>query len=166
MFDTSEFSLEKLGLSVEVKNLPAIRVACVRHVGPYAECATAWEALCGWAGPKGLFTPQTQFFGVCHDDPQVTPPEKIRFDACITVASEIEGEGDVFIAEIPGGDHAVAVHTGPYDTLCKAYAAICGQWGPTSGREFATAPSVEQYLTDPKTTPPEETKTEIRLPLK
>ena len=32
---------------------------------------------------------------------------------------------------MPGGDHAVAVHKGPYARLAAFYAHLCGEWIPT-----------------------------------
>ena len=62
--------------------------------GPTQVGAT-WGRLCQWAGMRGLFGPDTQCFGVCYDDPEITPPDKIRYDACLTVNRPVEAEGDV-----------------------------------------------------------------------
>ncbi|MFV0423110.1 AraC family transcriptional regulator [Oleidesulfovibrio sp.] len=137
----------------------------MRHTGPYEQCDGAWKELCDWACPKGLFGPQTQVLGVGYDDPEITPPEKIRYDACISVGPDVEGEGSVGIREIEGGEYVTAIWKGPYTGLMNVYAALCGQWGPSSGREFSGKPCVEQYLNDPATTKPEDLLTEIRIPL-
>ncbi|EFL51416.1 transcriptional regulator, AraC family [Solidesulfovibrio fructosivorans JJ]] len=152
-------------LEVTIKRLPPLRVACVRHVGPYDQCEAAWVKLCAEAGKRGLFGPDTKFLGVGHDDPQITPPEKIRYDACLTVPEGFAGTPELPVAVVGDGDYATAVIKGPYTLLAGAYAWLCGVWGPDSGREFAGAPSLEFYLNDPKTTPPEEWLTEICVPL-
>lgn len=152
-------------LNVTVKRLPPLRVACVRHVGPYDQCETAWAKLFGQAGPLGLFGPQTRFIGLGHDDPASTAPEKIRYDACLTVPDWFSGTPELPVAVIGDGDYACAVVKGPYSQLAAAYASLCGGWGPDSGREFAAAPCIEFYLNDPKTTAPGELLTEICLPL-
>lgn len=156
---------DMMELAVTIKRLPPLRVALVRHVGPYDQCGAAWDKLCGLAGPLGLFGPDTQFLGVGHDDPRITPPEKIRYDACLTVPEGYAGTPDLPVAVIGDGDYATAVVKGPYTNLAPAYAWLCGVWGPDSGREFAAKPSMEVYLNDPKATPPEEWLTEIRVPL-
>jgi AraC family transcriptional regulator len=152
-------------MDVEIKNLDPIRVAFVRHVGPYAGCGAAWEKLCAWAGPRGLFGPDTRFLGICHDDPQITPPEKIRYDACVTVGAEVVPEGEVGAQETVGGEYAVTLHRGPYEQLHATYERLCGEWLPHSGREPAIAPCFEVYLNDPKTTRPAELLTQIHMPL-
>ena len=57
-------------MDVRIEKIEPIRVACVRHTGPYEECAGAWNKLCGWAGPRGLFGPQTRMIGISYDDPR------------------------------------------------------------------------------------------------
>jgi AraC family transcriptional regulator len=159
------FTLESLGLEPEVKVLTPVRVAFVRHTGPYAQCEAAWKILCDWAFPQGLVTAQTQFMGICYDDPEVTAPDKIRYDACISVPDNVQAEHPVAIREVEGGEYVCAVWKGPYTGLTNAYAALCGQWGGRSGREFRAAPSVEVYLNDCTSTPEQELLTEIRMPL-
>ncbi len=41
--------------------------------------------------------------GMPHENPRVTPPERLRFDCCVLVTSTIEPEGEVGIREIGGG---------------------------------------------------------------
>src|SRR5262249_47535112 len=60
-----------------VEALPPRRVAFVRNVGPYNTVGPAFERLMGWAGRRGLLGPGSAVLGVCHDDPDVTPPEKV-----------------------------------------------------------------------------------------
>ena len=152
-------------MEVRIVTVPEKTVACVRHVGPYKDCGTAWEKLCTWGGPKGLLGMGTEFLGICYDDPEVTPADKIRYDACITVPQATLGDSDVTIREIGGGDYATAVHKGSYDNLIGAYGFVCGQWLPQSGREISSAPSIEIYRNNPEDTPEEELITEIYVPL-
>ncbi|WP_028588131.1 AraC family transcriptional regulator [Desulfocurvus vexinensis] len=152
-------------MDVNVKTLPETTVAYVRHTGPYMGCGAAWERLCAWAGPRGLLGPQARFLGLSHDDPESTPPERVRYDACIAVAPQTRPEGDVGVKTVGGGQYAVVLHQGPYETMHATYAHVCGVWGPGSGREFSPQPSVEIYLRDPAITPPQELLTEIWVPL-
>lgn len=159
-------SLQDLNLTVEVKTLPAIHVAKVRHVGPYEKCEPAFETLCGWAAPKGLLNPSTQVFGISYDDPRTTAPEKIRYDACITVPEGTPLEAPIEELIIPEGDYACATYKGPCSGIAAAYAALESEGLKIIGREYSYEPCVELYLSDPSTTPEEEQLTEIRLPLK
>ncbi len=152
-------------MDVKLLKMDPMRVAFVRHTGPYQEVGEAWGRLCGWAGPRGLFGPQTRMLGLCHDDPEVTPPDKIRYDACMTVGPNVQAEGEVGVQETPGGEYAMTVHQGPYENLAKTYAAVCGQWLPQQGREPKSGPSIEIYLNSPEETKPEDLVTEVYVPV-
>jgi AraC family transcriptional regulator len=152
-------------MTVEVKRIEKLRVAFVRHTGPYNEVGSAWEKLCAWAGPKGLLGPEARFLAVSHDDPEITAPGKLRYDAAVEVPETVGPEGEIGIQEIGQGDYATAIHTGPYRNLSQTYAAVCGQWAPSSGRDIASGPALEFYLNSPDSTPEPDLKTEICLPL-
>jgi AraC family transcriptional regulator len=60
----------------------------------------------------------------------------------------------------------VLEHTGPYATLAGAYDWLYGVWLPQSGEEPRDAPPIELYVNDPRTTPPNDLRTDIRLPVR
>jgi len=160
--------LEKAALpavEVAVKRLQPFRVAYARHIGPYDQVGEAWSKLMMWAGPRRLLGPSMVRLGIPHDDPEITPPERLRYDAALVVPDGVTGSGDVAIQEIAGGQYAVAMHRGPYDRLGETYAALCGQWLPASGREARNAPPLEFYRVSFEQAPPEEFVTEICVPL-
>lgn len=153
-------------MEVMITRKEALRVACARAVGPYKQSAgEAWNKMMAWAGPKGLFGPSTRCIGVGYDNPSTTAPELLRYDACVTVGPEVDGEGEIVVSELPGGEYATVVHKGPYEELEKTYMWFYGVWLPQSGREPAMRPGYEVYLNDPTRTPPEELLTEINMPL-
>lgn len=152
-------------MNVVIKSVAPMRVAFVRHVGPYASCHFAWDKLCPYMGKEGYLGPDSCFVGICHDDPDVTPADKIRYDACVTVGPDFKPEGEIGVQTIAGGDYAVATHAGPYDKLSETYAKIMGQWLPRSGRELRSAPSFETYINDPNSTAPGDLLTDVHVPL-
>jgi len=152
-------------MDVKIERLEPLHVAFVRHVGPYHEVHQAWETLCARLGKEGRLGGASRFVGVCYDDPEVTPPEKIRYDACVTVDEDFTPAGEVGVQTIPGGEFAVVTHCGPYEQLSQTYAALFGQWLPHSGRELRSEPSLEFYLNDPEGTNPEDLLTDIYAPL-
>jgi AraC family transcriptional regulator len=157
---------KEIVMEATVVNLESMEVAFVRHVGPYKDCHLAWTALCDWAGPRGLITPEAHTLALCHDDPDVTPEDKIRYDACITVAGPVDALAPVGTKTIPGGRYAKTLHKGPYENLHRTYAQLCGQWAPQNGHEADAGASIEVYLDDPHTTAPENLRTEVHVPLK
>jgi AraC family transcriptional regulator len=152
-------------MKVEIRNIQSMRVAFVRHVGPYNEVGEAWDCLCTHLGKEGHLGSASQFIGICYDDPEVTPPEKIRYDACITVDDGFVPERDVAVQTIGGGEYAVTTHLGPYNELGKTYARLFGEWLLKSDRELRSEPCLEFYLNDPDGTEPEDLITDICLPL-
>ncbi len=151
---------------VTIRTFEPIDVAFIRHTGPYSECGAAWEKLCGFPGLQKTFGPDTQFIGICYDDPDVTEASKLRLDVCVSVPAGFVPDDGLSTQRIAGGDYGVYVHTGPYSGLHDAYRRIYGEWLPESGREVQYAPSLEVYLDDCSKTPPEKLRTEIRVPLK
>ena len=152
-------------VDVQVKKLSSRQVIFVRHIGPYPECGKAWEKLCTWAGPQGFFQPGVEFIGLCYDDPDITPADKIRYDACITVEGEIQSEGEIGVQIIDGGLYAMTTHQGSYNNLSQTYAALCGQWAPQNGYEIRSMPSLEIYLNSPEDTPEDELLTDVHIPI-
>ena len=152
-------------VEVAVRRLQPLRVAYVRHIGPYDQVGAAWSKLMMWAGPKRLLGPNMVRLGIPHDDPEITPPERLRYDAALAVPDSATGSGEVAIQEVAGGEYAVAIHRGPYDRMGQTYAALCGQWLPASGREARDAPPLEIYRIAFGQAPPEEFVTEICVPL-
>ena len=85
---------------VEVKEMPELNVAYVRHIGPYKGDSKLFESLFGklmkWAGPRGLLRfPETKVLSVYHDDPKITDEEKLRTSACITIPEDSPVVGEI-----------------------------------------------------------------------
>jgi AraC family transcriptional regulator len=154
-------------MNARIESMDPTRVAFVRHFGPYEEVAGTWQQLCAWAGPKGLLGPDSRMFGVCHDDPDITPAGEIRYDACIEVRDGVGPDGGVGVQTVAGGAYAVATHRGPYTGLADTYRALMGRWMPAHGHVPATdRPCLEFYRNDPNTTPPEELVTDVWVPVR
>lgn len=152
-------------LAVRIEQFSLTRLAFVHHIGPYNEVGKAWGRLYAWAGPRGLLGPATESVGVVHDDPDITPPERLRYDAALVVNERVRPEGEIGIMDVPPGEYAVTMHRGPYEKLSETYARLCGGWLPASGREARSAPAIEIYHSMPQTTPPDQLLTEIHVPL-
>ena len=152
-------------MKVEIKNIEKMSVAFLRHVGPYDQVGKAWDHLCMYLGKDGHLGSGSQFVGICYDDPDVTAPEKIRYDACITVDESFESQGDIGIQIIGGGEYAVTTHFGPYNKLGLTYNKLFGQWLLQSDRRLRSEPCLEFYLNDPDGTEPQDLLTDVCLPL-
>ena len=152
--------------AMEVKDVPPAQVVFLRHVGPYDEVGKTWGRLMQWAGMRGLLGPGVRMIGIVHDDPEVTPPEKLRYDAAVTVTRPIEPQGEFGTLELAGGRYAVATHRGPYEALSRTYHQIYGNWLPRQGYDVRDCPAFEEYLNSPQGTKPEELLTRIWVPIR
>jgi AraC family transcriptional regulator len=93
-------------------------------------------------------------------------PGLITIDGCLPIAAPFTGDvrGNVRADTLPGGPVATMIHTGPYDKLIGAHAAM-QQWIEAQGFVAQGAPW-EAYITDPAEYPdPNDWKTEIFWPL-
>lgn len=150
---------------VEVKELPPLRLVFLRHVGPYNEVGTTWGRLMTWAGTRGLLGPNMKLLGIVYDDPDVTPLDKVRYEAAVTVSGVAQPEGEFGVMEFAAGSYAVGTHKGPYEELARAYQRIYGAWLPRSGYHLRDVPAFEQYLNSPQNTKPEDLVTLIHVPV-
>ena len=96
-------------MQVTVKKLPSYRVAYVRSWGPYSVEAgsSAFTRLLQWATPRGFVNDESFLMGVVWSNPDFTPPEKLIYDACVTVPESTEADRWVNIQLLQGGDFAV-----------------------------------------------------------
>lgn len=138
-------------MKVEVKKMPPLRIAYVRHLRGYLDpgLKEAWEKICRWAGARKLIGPSTRFIGISYDDPGVTPEDKCRYDACLSVPEGVKPEGDVGIAELAGGNYAVLRFQGKADDIKAAYDFIYGKWMPQNGYQPADSLCYEIYHKEP-----------------
>jgi AraC family transcriptional regulator len=144
-------------------------IAYVRHVGPYAQVGDAWGSLMKWGWKKMMFRP-AETFGLSYDDPDVTPAEQLRYEACMVVKPGTKVKAPVELKDIPGGTYAVVMHEGAYEGFAETYAKLIGRIcsGPINGRQWQLGdpPALEKYLNDPRKTKPEDLRTEVWLPVK
>ncbi len=145
---------QAMKMTVEVKQMPELFVAYVRHIGPYNQIPKAIERLMRWAGPRGFVQfPQTLVLGVYHDDPDITDPSKLRSSACITVPKGTQVAGEIGTMTIPGGLFAVAHCEVDADEYGAAWDKLMGEWLPESGYQPDDRLCYEVYWNDPTTHP-------------
>ena len=151
-------------MNVDIVDLPDRRVATVRHVGPYNLIGQAFGTLGAIVGPAGLTSHKdAQMVAIYHDDPDTTPPDRLRADAGLVVPEGITLPPGLEEARIPAGRYARTVHVGPYDYLGDVWARFMGEWLPNSGHRLGAGTSFERYLNTPMTTPKHKLETELYI---
>ncbi|WP_062122376.1 AraC family transcriptional regulator [Geofilum rubicundum] len=145
----------KLNKSVEIKDLPKMTVAYIRHIGPYKGneqlFESIWTRLFTWAGPRGLIGGEDfQSLIIYHDDPNVTIEDKLRMSVCITVPADTKVDGEVGKMELEAAKYVVARFELTAQDFQEAWDWIYGQWFPTSGYQPDDKPCFEVYPEEPK----------------
>jgi len=153
-------------MEVVIREMPAMRVATVPHVGPYDQINDAFGKLDAIAGPAGLFErPEAAMVGIYYDDPQTTPPEALRSEAGLRVAEDVALPAGLESHRRPAGRYACTLHVGSYDQLGDVWARLLGEWLPTSGHRLRPGAGFELYLNDPTQVATPELRTEIYQPI-
>ena len=132
-------------MNAEVREIPEYHVAYVRKMGPYGKetCEQAFGELMQWAGPKGYLNSGTML-GVYWDNPEVTPPEKCRIDACVSVPLGTAAEGQVALQKIDGGPYVVCRFEIQGDSFQQAWDDAF-EWLVNSGHECDEKPCYELH---------------------
>jgi AraC family transcriptional regulator len=157
--------------NVEIKEIPELHVAYVRHVGPYQGDEELFARLFGklmaWAGPRGLVRyPETQMLTLYYDNPDITDESRLRTDVCITVPEDTQVEGEIGKTKVPAGKYAVAHFEIAPDQYANAWDTLYGGWLPDSGYQPDDGPCFELYLNDPQQHPEGKHIVDICVPVK
>jgi len=160
--------LKEFSMDYKIENRDEQCVLFTRRRGDYMQSAPlAWQAMDEYAEKENLYNEKTQMIGVCHDSPEITDKDKIRYDACISADESTRADGEFGIQTIRGGDYAVFMHEGSYETLIDTYDQIAHEWIANQERELDDAPVFEIYLNpELMESNPGGLKTEIYFPLK
>ena len=121
------------------RKIKPMRVAYLRHVGPYEEVKQMGFDLMARLAADKQIRKRTVYFGIGHDNPSVTPAAELRYDACFTVAAGYEPKKPVAVQTIAGGDYAV-VKNCPVGKIKDAFQFLYGQWLAWNSRELRPAP--------------------------
>jgi AraC family transcriptional regulator len=152
-------------MNVEKKQMPALRLATLRHIGPYNRISEAFGRLGDIAGRAGLFQGKATMLALYRDDPNVTPEAELRSDAAVVIAEDAEIPPGLTEQRLPAGRYACTTHVGPYEELGDAWARFMGHWLPKSGERMGTGVSFEIYVNNPMEVPKQELTTELYIPL-
>jgi len=134
---------------VRVQRLEPITLAFIRHLGEYTEAdAGAFDTLIHWAIAKEQYDGENLLMGIGHDDPTITPKEKVRFDACLQVYEAFAPMGIIGCQMLPASEYAAVTYVGPYGVnMYEAYAAIFAQMHNHRDYQLIGLPAVEIYRT-------------------
>lgn len=135
-------------MEITIVNLPPARVAYMRHIGAYGpDIGRFWQqTFLPWRAVQGL--ENAACYGIGHDDPDLTPAGRCRYDACVAVPDDFVAHNPVSIANLPGGRYAVARFRGDGPAIGVAWRELLREWLPASGMQPDGRPLFEYYPAD------------------
>lgn len=161
-FNTSH--IPATAMKVITKKIKPMRVACLRHVGPYEDTRQTWKQLWSSLETDKQINRRSLFIGIGHDNPAVTPAAELRYDACITVDEAYEPRKPIGLQTIDGGDHAIAKNI-PVGKIKEAFHYLYGKWLARSSRELRPAPAFIVFVNAREHGVPEKLRVDIYMPL-
>src|SRR5688572_1771843 len=144
-------------MHVETETLPGLRLATLRHLGPYQQIGRAFGRLHEIVTRAGL--PHRELVGVYYDDPAITPEDQLRSDAGTIIDEGLPLPPGLEEQRVPAGRFARAEHAGSYAGLPRAWSeftrALAAQAGAPPPRGF----TFERYRNTPMDVPETELRT-------
>ncbi len=126
----------------------------------------AFRELCRWAKPRGLLTSETRYTGLLLDIPFITPMERCRYWAGISIPSHIELPKGSSVTEIPAGLYASYSIKGNLAAMVKSLVCFSHGWLSESGFTIKSINGYEVFSENPADRPSETIAREIMIPVR
>ncbi len=142
-------SIKEALMNVEIKKISERRVIYSTSPQGYTKDSieNTWKGLIGNAMTLlSMKRDEIVTMGLGYDNPQVTPENKCRYDACIVVEGS-QKVGDNFqIQKFPSGNYACFHFKGKKTDLTQFYLNIYSNWFSSNKYEPGDFPLIENYL--------------------
>lgn len=159
------YDVMKNKTNVEVKQMPELKVAYIRHIGEYQKITGVFERLIRWMNRTGNFGSDTKGVCVYHDDPKVTQQEQLRTSVAFTVGDEAKADGEVGILKVKPGKYAVGHFEVSKEEFEEAWTYMCA-WTIENGYEASEGDYYEVYHNDYNTHPEKKFIVDICIPVR
>lgn len=156
-------------MRVAYRQLRPTTVVYARSFGGYQAAAKdAWARLDAWLEHRQVRRQVKRGFGLFHDNPQVTPLELQRYDACVELVVGLDADPANGIARqmLSGGTYAVHTHVGGYGEMGGLFSGLHRDWVPKQGLAVDyDRPFMAIHLNDPRVTREVHRRTELCIPV-
>lgn len=154
-------------MEVHIIQQSPIRIAKVRHTGPYEQIGSAFERLWEWVQAHDV--PASRMIGLYYDNPDFIPTDELRSAACVEIPHSYDvvnrSGTPIEVGMISGGDYATTRYMGPYEKMGAVWSEFTQHVEGTLKRALSDEPAMEVYVNDPSDTPPDRLITDLYLPL-
>ena len=142
-----------------------LRVASVRHIGPYHDIGKAFARLGPAAQGTNLLTPTVTMAGIYYDNPETTPAAQLRSDAGIVVDKLAQIPSGLTEILLDGGRYLHTRHLGSYEGLPGAWAYLREEAMREHGVKRGDGPAYELYANNPGNAAATDLITDIYIPV-
>jgi AraC family transcriptional regulator len=131
-------------MEVRIIDRAPVKIAYMRYIGPYGPAvAEFWQqSFAPWMIAHGLMGAAR--YGIGHDDPAITAPEKCRYDACVEVPAGFTVSG-ALSTTLPAGKYACTRYYGNGADIGAVWQSLLRDWLPASGMQLDSRPFLEYY---------------------
>jgi AraC family transcriptional regulator len=147
---------------VTVKEVAPVKFACMAGQGDFSQIPATFEQLFKWVEAKEV-KPAGAPFGMYYDNPKVVPIDSCKWELCVPIAADIEGDSLAQVKSLDKAEVAFIVHKGAHDKVAPAWETLY-DWISSNGY-VPTGTGMEVYLKCPKEVPEDSLLTEIRVPV-
>jgi AraC family transcriptional regulator len=177
LIKTSEFWIWKFSeteimewndkMDITIKPAAGMKIAYVVTTLADKDAIThAFREITDWAQARMLIQQQTKFVGMLLDIPLITPLEKCRYRAGITVSSKEDLPKGVEVMDIHGGKYASYQMKGNIQHTIKSLVYFKHFWLDNSGFQLKDITGFEIYDENPALKPAEQINRELLIPVK
>jgi AraC family transcriptional regulator len=140
-------------MNVVMRDLEERKVIYLRSKDGYLKESihSTWDQLVEKAMHLPIQKDSFEMYGIGHDNPQVTPEDKCRYDACIALEDGVKIGNDLNTKSLPKGKYACFYYKGSTEKILQLYLEIYSNWFPKSGYEPGDHPLIEKYINVSKT---------------
>lgn len=143
----------------QLQTLPERVVVAASYTGNYMNNPAVFKDLFtklqAWGEANNTITEQTEWISAYYNDPNVTPPEELKLDCCITVPADTEiNSPDLTKKTMPGGDYIVMhCELEKPEEYGPAWMELVKYCQENNYQIDMSRPSYENYLMDPEKHP-------------
>jgi AraC family transcriptional regulator len=156
-------------VKITSRNIRPSTVLYARAYGPYAAgTRAAWQTMGCWLDAQNRRPLVRVSYGLFQDNPRITAPELVRYDACVPLVMGLEEDEEAGIRRqvFRGGTYAVHTHVGPIEAAGELFSDLYHKEIPARGLTLdEDRPFLAVYLTDPTVTREPHRRTELCVPV-
>lgn len=140
--------LEEMLMKVRVENRAAQPIASLSSPRGYEldSVYETWEKLFQWGELQGIKTDTQIMYGLCYDNPTITPEDKCRYKASIVINPELNVSSPFEQSTIPAGKYAIAYYKDDAEKISSFMTELYSNWFCNSGYEPDDYPPIFNYL--------------------